>query len=134
MNNYEWLDAYLLNKPGAQKDYKAEWEWFRYLVRGKMYAAVCTPGPEHPAYGNRSMVLLKCDPELAVLFRQQYPDVIPGFYCNKEHWNSVYLDGNVPADTLRGMCDASYALVCKGLTKKVQRELAGLSEEAAPKG
>lgn len=130
MNRYQWLDEYLQNKPGVSKDYKAEWEWFRYLVQGKMFAAVCTPGEEHPTYAGRTMVMLKCDPQLAELFRAQYPDVIPGFYCNKTHWNSVYLDGQVPEETLRGMCDMSYNLVCASLPKKVQRQLMeGLEQE-----
>ena len=37
---YEWLDAYLLSLPGAEKDYKIEWGWMRYQVRGKLFAAV----------------------------------------------------------------------------------------------
>jgi predicted DNA-binding protein (MmcQ/YjbR family) len=41
----EWLDSYLLEKPGAEKDFKVEWEWFRYQLRGKLFAAVCTPDP-----------------------------------------------------------------------------------------
>ena len=44
MTNYPWLDGYLLSKPGAEQDFKVEWQWERYLVRGKMFAAVCTPG------------------------------------------------------------------------------------------
>ena len=122
MHRYPWLDAYLLAKPGATKDYKAEWGWFRYLVGGKQFASVCTPEEEHPIHAGRTMVILKCDPQLAELFRAQYPDVVPGFYSNKTHWNSVYLDGSVPEDVLRGMCDQSYELVLSGLPKK-QREL-----------
>ena len=37
---YEWLDEYLLSLPRAEKDYKPEWGWFRYMVRGKLFAAV----------------------------------------------------------------------------------------------
>ena len=48
---YEWLDEYLISLPGAEKDYKPEWAWFRYQVRGKLFAAVCSPGPEHKTYG-----------------------------------------------------------------------------------
>ena len=129
MNHYPWLDAYLQQKPGATKDYKAEWDWFRYLVGGKMFAAVCTPGKEHPSYGGRTMVTLKCDPQLGELFRAQYPDVIPGFYCNKLHWNSVYLDGQVPEAVLRGMCDQSYDLVRASLPKKVRQALTGEGEQ-----
>ena len=44
---YEWLDEYLLALPGAEKDYKPEWGWFRYMLRGKLFAAVCTPDEKH---------------------------------------------------------------------------------------
>ena len=37
---YDWLDEYLLSLPGAEKDYKPEWAWFRYQIRGKLFAAV----------------------------------------------------------------------------------------------
>ncbi len=130
MNPYGWLDEYLLQMPGAVKDYKLEWDWFRYLVHNKMFAAVCTPGPEYPSYDGRTMVILKCEPQLAELFRAQYPDVIPGFYCNKTHWNSVFLDGDVPREVLLGMCRQSYQLVCAGLPKKIQRELAQTETQA----
>lgn len=123
MNRYEWLDAYLLSKPGAEKDFKVEWEWFRYMIRGKMFAAVCTPDKSHALHAGRTLINLKCEPQLAELFRAQYPDVIPGFYCNKEHWNSVYLDGEVPDEVLRGMCDMAYDLVLKKLPKKIQSEI-----------
>ncbi len=123
MNKYPWIEDYLRAKPGAQEDFKVEWQWQRFLVRGKMYAAICTPGPEHSAYGGRSMVILKCDPRLAEGFRAEYPDIIPGFYSDKRHWNSVYLDGAVPEDLMRDLCDMSYRLVVEKLPKYVQKEL-----------
>ena len=67
MNRYEWLDAYLLSKPGAEKDYKIEWQWHRYLIRGKMFAAICQPDIKYKEHNGREMVLLKCDPILAEL-------------------------------------------------------------------
>lgn len=124
-NNYEWLDGYLLSKPGAVSEFKAEWGWLRYLVGGKQFVAVCTPGEAYKPHAGRTMVLLKCDPMLAELFRQQYADVVPGFYSDKRTWNSVYLDGAVPEETLRAMCDMSYELVFAKLTKKAQREIKG---------
>lgn len=93
MNRYSWLEGYLLSMPGAVTDYKLEWQWQRYLVGGRMFAAVCTPGPEHAAHAGRTMVILKCDPRLAEAFREQYPEVVPGFYSDKRNWNSVYLGG-----------------------------------------
>ena len=58
MNRYSWLEGYLLSMPGAVTDYKLEWQWQRYLVGGRMFAAVCTPGPEHAAHAGRYPALL----------------------------------------------------------------------------
>ncbi len=121
---YEWLDEYLLAKPGAEKDYKAEWDWHRYMVRGKLFAAVCEPDEKHKEYSGHPLVNLKCDPRLAEGFRETYPEVLPGFYSDKRHWNAVFLDGALPEDVLRDMCDMSYRLVVEKLPKYVQKELA----------
>lgn len=123
MNRYPWLEEALMACPGAEQDYKVEWQWQRFLVRGKMFAAICTPGPEHRDYAGRTMVILKCDPRLAEGFRAEYPDIVPGFYSDKRHWNSVYLDGAVPGAVLRDLCEMSYRLVVSKLPKYVQREI-----------
>ena len=123
MNRYDWLDEYLLAKPGAVKDYKPEWGWWRYQVGGKLFAATCRSGPEHKGYDGRELLTLKCEPMLAELFRAEYPDVIPGFYMDKRNWNSVFLDGAVPDEVLCDLCDRSYQLVFQKLTKKLQREI-----------
>lgn len=122
MNRYPWLDAYLLAKPGAEKDYKAEWAWLRYRVAGRLFAAVCCPGAQYGVYAGREMVILKCEPALAELFRMQYADVLPGFYSDRRHWNTVFLDGAVPDGVLRGMCDQSYRLVVEKLPRKLRPE------------
>ena len=128
MNKYEWLDAYLQEKTGAVKDYKLEWQWWRYQVGGKLFAATCQPGPEHKGYDCRELLTLKCDPQRSELLRAEFPDIIPGFYCDKRHWISIFLDGEVPEDVLRDLCDCSYQLVFGKLTKKLQRELMGKDE------
>ena len=120
---YEWLDEYLMSMPGAKKDFKAEWGWQRYTVRGKMFAAVCAPGPEHKVYGGHELVNLKCGALLAEGFRGQYPEVLPGFYMDKQTWVAALLDGNLPDDVLMSLCDLSYRLVVEKLPKYVQREL-----------
>lgn len=126
MNKYVWLDDYLAAKPGALRDYKAEWRWDRWLVGGKMFAARCCPDKKYTTAEPRELVTLKCEPLLSELLQKEYPDVIPGFYMDKTRWLSVYLDGDVPEDVLRGLCDRSYALVLAGLTKKLRKEIAEL--------
>ena len=61
--DHERLDALLQSYPGCTKDFKAEWQWWRYQVGGKMFAATLHPGPEHaPEYAGRNLLTLKCDP------------------------------------------------------------------------
>lgn len=38
---YSWIDEFLLAKAGVTKDLQAEWNWIRYQIGGKMFAAVC---------------------------------------------------------------------------------------------
>ena len=120
---YEWLDEYLLSLPGAEKDYKPEWQWFRYMIRGKLFAAICSPGPEHKTYGGHDQVNLKCAPSRAEMLRAQYPEILPGFYSDKRTWNAVLLDGELPDELLRDLCAESHRLVLGKLPKYVQREI-----------
>lgn len=121
---YQWLEDYLMGRPGAEHDYKIEWGWHRYMVRGKLFAAICSPsGMRDETYNGHTLVNLKCDPRLAEVFRAQYPEVLPGFYCDKKNWIAVLLDGELPDEVLRDLCDMSYELVKAKLPKYVQREL-----------
>lgn len=102
---YEWLDAYLLSLPGAEKDYKPEWQWFRYRIRGKLFAAVCSPDAKYQTYGGHDLVNLKCDPAEAELLRAQYPEILPGFYTDKRTWIAALLRRPArrgPAGAVRG--------------------------------
>ena len=121
---YDWLDAYLLSLPGAEKDYQPVWKMFLYKVRGKQFAAVCSPGENYRTYGGHDLVNLRCLPAEGELLRAQYPDILPGFYADKRTWIACLLDGALPEAVLRDLCGRSYALTVKRLPKYVQRELA----------
>ena len=123
---YKWLDQYLLDKPGAEKDYKLEWGWHRYMVRGKLFAAVCSPqGMKDEAYNGHDLVNLKCEPDRSEILRAAHPEILPGFYCDKRSWIACLLDGRLPDETLRELCAESHGLVLKKLPKYVQREILG---------
>lgn len=124
MTTHDWLDEYLLNKAGVTKDFKVEWEWWRYQVGGKMFAATMQPEPKYKEYAGLTLLTLKCDPAWAEQLRVEYPSsVLPGFYTDKRNWNSINLDGDLPEELLRELCDHSYDLVFAKLTKKLQREI-----------
>ena len=92
---YIWLDDYLLKKKGVTKDLQPDWNWIRYHVGGKMFAAVCLDTDNKPYYIN-----LKLDPVRGDYMRKMYADIIPGYYSDKTHWNSIRPDGAVPDDLL----------------------------------
>ena len=126
MTDLNWLDRYLLSFPGAEHDFKVEWSWDRYMIRGKLFAAICKPaGMKDERYNGHTLVNLKCDPRRSELLRAEFPHILPGFYCDKRLWIAALLDGDLPDLVLRELCDMSYELVVSKLPKYVQRELAG---------
>lgn len=115
---YPWIDEYLLGKKGVSKDLQKDWNWIRYQIGGKMFAAVCLDEQDKPYY-----ITLKLEPTEGDFFRRQYRDMIPGYYMNKVHWNSIKADGEVPDDLLKDWLDKSYQLVLGGFSKKKQQEI-----------
>ena len=116
--NYPWIHAYLLAKPGVTADLKQEWNWVCYQLGGKLFAAVCLDDKDKPVY-----VTMKLLPARGDLLRQQFADIIPGYYCNKVHWNSVKADGCVPDALLKDMLDESYSLILNAFGKKRREEI-----------
>ena len=65
-------------------------------------------------YEGTLRVNVKVDPEWRDFWRQTYKAVIPGYHQNKEHWNTIILDGSIPEDEVKRMIAESYDLVTKG--------------------
>ena len=53
---------------------------------------------------------VKADPEWRDFWRSAYEAVIPGYHQNKEHWNTIILDGSVPDKDIKMMIGDSYDL------------------------
>ena len=45
---YEWMDDFLMSKPGVAKDLQKDWNWIRYQIGGKMFAAICLDDDDKP--------------------------------------------------------------------------------------
>lgn len=116
---YEWLNEYCLGKKASKMDFKIEWDATRYLIGDKMFVMQGNDKEK------RCIITLKCEPSFGQFLRSQYKDIIPGYYMNKQHWNSVYIDGEVPDDVLKEMVDMSYDLVLNSFSKKMQSQILG---------
>ncbi len=67
--------------------------------------------------GDLARINLKCDPPQAVMLRDIFPSVLPGYHMNKLHWNTVLLDASIPVGEIQRMIELSYALVVKKLKR-----------------
>ena len=116
---YEWIEEYLMKKAGVTKDFQEQWNWIRFYIGGKLFAAICRDDETNePVY-----ITLKLEPVEGEFYRKEYEDIIPGYYMNKVHWNSVKADGNVPDDVVKDLLDRAYTVVFESLSKKRQREI-----------
>lgn len=119
MNRTE-LHAYLSSKKGATEERPFGPDTAVYKVMGKMFALVPDDQPLR--------LNLKCDPDEALALRDMYAAVQPGYHMNKRHWNTVTVDGSIPADEIRRQIDNSYHLVVRGLKKADRQKLQQLWE------
>lgn len=62
---------------------------------------------------------VKVRPEERDFWRSIYSSVIPGYHQNKEHWNTIILDGSIPEDDVKRMIAESYDLVSDSPTKRI---------------
>ena len=110
------LDAYLLTKTAAEASYPFGVGTRVYKVLGKMFALI-------GENADPLLINLKCDPDDALALRRQYPAIKPGYHMNKEHWNSLYMDGSLPVGLVHELIDHSYDLIVASLSQVKQRKL-----------
>ena len=106
--NLESLNQYLLSKKTATSSYPFDETTLVFKVVNKLFALIAED--ETPLRIN-----LKCDPEETQILRSMHQSIIPGYHMNKEHWNTVILDGSLPDELIYKMIDDSYNLVVSGL-------------------
>lgn len=70
-------------------------------------------------------VNLKCDPAEAQMLRDIFAAITPGYHMNKQHWNTVLLDGSVPDNEIKRQIENSYQLIVNSLPKAKRSQLAG---------
>lgn len=115
MTVQELMD-YCNGKPGATIDFPFGDEPICYKLNKKLFAQI------YPRQENYK-ITLKCDPDLALALRAQYPEVVVrGYHCPpllQPYWNTVWLHSMEEELVLR-MIDHSYEQVMKSFSKKQQ--------------
>ena len=110
----ETLREYCLSKQHVEETFPFGETTLVFKVKGKVFLLT---GLDSPVLEFN----VKCDPEKAIEWREQYAAVRPGYHMNKKHWNTVTADGSIPNRVLREMIDDSYNLVFASLPKNMRK-------------
>ena len=62
---------------------------------------------------------VKAQPDRAFFWRDIYESVLPGYHQNKDHWNTVILDGSIPDSDIEMMIAESYDLISDSPSKRI---------------
>ena len=109
------LREYFLQKPGTEECLPFDETTLVFKVGGKMFGLL--------SLDRDLSINLKCDPEIAIGLREDYPAVTPGYHMNKVHWNSVQVDGTIPDKIIREWIDHSYQLVFDKLPRATKERI-----------
>ena len=112
----ETLREFCLSLKSVTESFPFDDDALVFKVMGKMFALT--------SLEDRTLSL-KCDPEKAIVLREQYPSVTPGYHMSKKLWNTIQLDGSISDTLIREWIVDSYGLVVAGLTRKQRDELKG---------
>ena len=113
--NIEELREYCLAKKGVTESFPFDETTLVFKVGGKMFCLTDLV--------DDFSVNLKNDPEKNMELREQYPAVRPGYHMNKQHWNTVQIDGTITDKMLKQLVDESYSLIVGTLPKEIRKKV-----------
>jgi predicted DNA-binding protein (MmcQ/YjbR family) len=120
----EQVKGICLEQPAAEETFPFSAELSVFKVGGRIFALT-------ELGADPLSISLKCVPEAAVALRLEHPAITPGYHLNKQHWNTVLLDGSVPDHLVREMIEDSYDLVRAKLPRAVRITLGDVGPGAA---
>lgn len=109
------LIDYALSKPETEESLPFGPDVLVLKTKGKVFLLI--PLNADPVQFNA-----KCEPERALELREAYESIIPGYHMNKQHWNTIILDGTVPVKLVRELIDHSYELIRSPAKKKLKKK------------
>ena len=112
--NIEELREYCMAKKAVTESFPFDETTLVFKVAGKMFCLTDLV--------DDFAVALKNDPEKNMELREQFPAVRPDYHMNKQHWNTVEVDGTISDEMLKKLVDESYQLIVQKLPKKIREE------------
>ena len=115
MRSREEALRYGLSFPDSYQDapfHDDNWQLVRYKANKKAFLWV---------YERNGCINLnvKVDRDKAFFWREIYKSVEPGYHQNKEHWNTIVLDGTIPDRDIQVMIAESYDLISDSPSRRI---------------
>ncbi|MBP5669649.1 MAG: methylated-DNA--[protein]-cysteine S-methyltransferase [Lachnospiraceae bacterium] len=115
MKTREQALRYGLSFPNTYQDapfHDPNWQLVRYVGNKKAFLWT---------YQKDGVICLnvKVDPEKAYFWRRIYASVRPGYHQNKDHWNTIILDGSIPDKAVKTMIAERYDLISDSPAKRI---------------
>ncbi|MDO3413261.1 MmcQ/YjbR family DNA-binding protein [Saccharibacillus sp. CPCC 101409] len=113
----EQIIAHCLTYMGAYEDYPFSdtWTVMRHTGSKKSFAFIYHREGHWCAN-------LKCEPLRAAMLRDLHEDVKPAYHMNKEHWNTVILDGGLDEEDIFDLVRHSFDLTKPKIPKKKREQ------------
>ena len=117
--NIQQLYELCLSKKTVTEHFPFDEDTLVFKVGGKMFCVASLQDWEN----KNASVTVKCDPDYAEKLRAQFESVTAGFHSSKKHWNTVFVNREIPDKKIVHFINHSYELVLAGLNRKVRDEI-----------
>ena len=115
--DHRWIDDAVAAMPGTTVTFKPEWDSMLYHLQGKAM------GMRGGYKDGRPILTIKLPPDQGEMLRETHEFIIPGYYSNKTHYNSVFLDAGLPREFITELLEDAWNCVFASLPKKTQAAL-----------
>ena len=115
----EQFRAFCLNKKGVTECFPFDEDVLVFKVLNKMFALTSLSSTVFK-------MSLKCNPDKAILLREEFESITPAFHMNKKHWNTIQVPLLMDDKLIMDLINHSYNLVVKGMAKKDREILKGM--------
>ena len=113
--NIEDVREYCITKKGVTEGFPFGDDTLVFKVGDKVFLLANLEG--------ELRINLKNEPEKNMELREQFPAIIPGYHMNKQHWNTLIMDGSLPISLVKKLIDESYKIIVDKLPQRIQQNL-----------
>ncbi len=113
--NSEEIRTYCLSLPGTTEDMPYGPDMIVYRIEKKIYL-------HQPLEYEQARISIKLPIETGEELRAKYPNIVPAYHLNKQHWSDIPTEDVFDDTQLKEWIDISYTTVLNSLPKKIREQ------------